>query len=53
MLWTGLSSDQDVNLLRHLPFDRANCFGHANWRVWKVYPGESAPAYFTVCISFQ
>lgn len=47
-LWAGSSSDQDVYLLRHLPFDQMNRFGHSNWRVLKVFPGESAPAYFTV-----
>lgn len=48
MLYAGSSSDQDVYLLRHLPFDEANSFGRANWRVWKVYADEIAPAYFTV-----
>ncbi|CAH0056939.1 unnamed protein product [Clonostachys solani] len=40
-------SDQDVYLLRHLPFDGSDGFGGANWRVWKVYADEIAPAYFT------
>jgi hypothetical protein len=47
-LYTGNSSDQDVYLLRHLPFDRNDHFGQSNWRVWKVLADERAPAYFTV-----
>lgn len=48
MLYVGTSSDQDVYLLRHLPFDHRNRFGHANWRVCKVLAHEFTPAYFTV-----
>lgn len=48
MLYVGTSSDQDVYLLRHLPFDDRNRFGHANWRVCKVLAHEFTPAYFTV-----
>ncbi|OAA57396.1 Transcription factor [Niveomyces insectorum RCEF 264] len=47
VLYTGNSSDQDVYLLRHLPFDDTNSFGHSNWRVWKIFADEAAPAYFT------
>ena len=36
-LYVGPSSDQDVYLLRHLPFDEEDSFGHANWRVWKIF----------------
>jgi hypothetical protein len=48
VLYAGFSSDQDVNLLRHLPFDEAQSFGTDNWRVWKAFPHETDPAYFTV-----
>lgn len=48
MLYVGTSSDQDVYLLRHLPFDARNRFGHANWRVCKILAHERTPAYFTV-----
>ncbi|OQU99844.1 Fungal specific transcription factor domain-containing protein isoform 2 [Cladophialophora immunda] len=47
VLYAGFSSDQDVNLLRHLPFDETQSFGTDNWRVWKAFPHETAPAYFT------
>ncbi|KAL4808235.1 fungal-specific transcription factor domain-containing protein [Aspergillus unguis] len=47
MLYVGNSSDQDVYLLRHLPFDDRNRFGHANWRVCKALAHEITPAYFT------
>lgn len=47
-LYVGSSSDQDAYLLRHLPFDEANSFGHPTWRVWKIFADDMAPAYFTV-----
>ncbi|KAF4990007.1 hypothetical protein FDECE_14522 [Fusarium decemcellulare] len=49
-LYVGNSSDQDVYLLRHLPFDETNSFGRTNWRVWKIFADERAPAYFTASI---
>lgn len=47
-LFVGNSSDQDVQLLRHLPFDDTDSFVRANWRVWRVFADEKAPAYFTI-----
>ncbi|KAL3482571.1 fungal-specific transcription factor domain-containing protein [Aspergillus germanicus] len=35
-LYSGASSDQDLYLLRHLPFNRENRFGKGNWRVWRL-----------------
>ena len=49
-LYVGSSSDQDVYLLRHLPFDENNTFGNSNWRVWKTFADDAAPAYFTVFV---
>ncbi|ETN43858.1 uncharacterized protein HMPREF1541_10989 [Cyphellophora europaea CBS 101466] len=46
-LYTGASSDQDVYLLRHLPFRGKSAFGTANWTVWKALAREFGPAYFT------
>ncbi len=47
-LYSGASSDQDLYLLRHLPFNRENHFGKGNWRVWRLGENPFDAVYFTV-----
>ncbi|KAK5164159.1 uncharacterized protein LTR77_010250 [Saxophila tyrrhenica] len=46
-LYTGASSDQDVYLLRHLPYDDRDLYGHEDWTVWRALASDTHPAYFT------
>ena len=47
-LYSGLSGDQNVFLLRHLPFDASCLFGTNNWTIWRASTDSPCPAYFTV-----
>jgi hypothetical protein len=47
-LYSGASSDQDLYLLRHLPFNRGHRFGSGNWRVWQLGESPFHSVYFTV-----
>ncbi|CEL10620.1 hypothetical protein ASPCAL13737 [Aspergillus calidoustus] len=47
-LYSGASSDQDLYLLRHLPFYRGHRFGSGNWRVWQLGESPFHSVYFTI-----
>lgn len=46
--FSGSSSDQGPDILRHLNFGTHNYFGTSLWSAWRVLPRVDDPVYFTV-----